>query len=67
MSLEERLTRINAHIQGIRIQAEELQQLGKDFPALTCNAARLLASLKMLELNVCDIVDLKAEGPQPKG
>jgi len=35
-----------------------LNRLGQDFPALTRNVARILASIKMLELNVTDIVEL---------
>lgn len=32
--------------------AENLQAGADDFPALACNLARILASLKMLELNI---------------
>jgi hypothetical protein len=38
--------------------AKELAQMGDDFPALKRNTARILASIKMLEINISDIVDL---------
>ena len=37
--------------------AAELNRLGQDFPALVRNVARISASIKMLELNVTDIVE----------
>jgi hypothetical protein len=33
--------------------------MGEDFPALARNIARILASVKMLEINVSDLVDLQ--------
>jgi hypothetical protein len=36
---------------------EELQRLGVDSPAVARNAERTLASLKMLEINVSDMLD----------
>jgi hypothetical protein len=38
--------------------AEELRDMGEDFPALYRNASRILASIKMLELNVSDLSEL---------
>jgi hypothetical protein len=38
--------------------AERLKMLGEDFPALCRNAARVLASLKMLEINISDLYEL---------
>jgi hypothetical protein len=32
--------------------------MGADFPALARNSTRILASIKMLELNVSDIAEL---------
>jgi hypothetical protein len=46
---------LNLNIQRARRAAEELKRLGEDFPAVARNAERILASLKMLEINVCDI------------
>jgi len=38
--------------------AEELKRLGDNFPALARNSARILASIKMLEINITDLVEL---------
>ena len=53
------LDKINANIVLMKKAAEELNQMGKDFPALARNTVRILASLKMLEINVSDIMELK--------
>ena len=34
-----------------------IPELGDEFPALSRNTTRILASLKMLELNISDIID----------
>ncbi|MBT8365639.1 MAG: hypothetical protein KJP23_13145 [Deltaproteobacteria bacterium] len=52
------LNKIDAKIQLMKKAAEELNQLGENFPALARNTVRILASVKMLELNVSDLVDL---------
>ncbi len=49
---------IDAKIQAIKKTAEELKVLGESFPALYRNTARLLASTKMLEIDISDAVDL---------
>ena len=38
--------------------AEELNHIGKDFPAIARNTVRIMASIKMLEINISDLVDL---------
>jgi hypothetical protein len=52
------LNEINAKIQRMKKTAEELNQIGEDFPAIARNTVRILASVKMLEINVSDLVDL---------
>jgi len=52
------LNSINAKIQGIKKTTEELKHLGYNFPALSRNADRILASIKMLEINITDCIDL---------
>ena len=52
------LKTINDKIQLLKKTAEELNQIGEDFPALARNTVRILASVKMLELNVSDLVEL---------
>ncbi len=52
------LDKINDHIVLMKKATEELNRMGKDFPALARNTVRILASLKMLEINVSDIMEL---------
>ena len=52
------LAGINAKIQLMKKTAEELSQVGKNFPAITRNIVRLSASIKMLEINISDLVEL---------
>ena len=52
------LNAINDKIQSMKKAAEELNRIGEDFPALARNTVRILASLKMLEINVSDLVEL---------
>jgi chaperonin cofactor prefoldin len=49
------LKELDTKIQSIKKTAEELKQMGEDFPALYRNVSRLLASIKMLELNISDL------------
>ena len=52
------LDKINAKIQLMKQTAEELNRVGENLPAIARNTVRILASVKMLELNVSDIVEL---------
>jgi hypothetical protein len=52
------LNDMNAKIQSMKKTAEELTQMAESFPALYRNSSRILASIKMLELNISDITDL---------
>ena len=52
------LNMINAKIQLLKKTAQELNRIGKDFPAVARNTARILASVKMLEINISDLVEL---------
>jgi hypothetical protein len=49
------LKELDSKIQSMKKTAEELKKMGEDFPALYRNTSRLLASIKMLELNVSDL------------
>jgi len=51
------LNDLNSKIRTMRECAEEMQRMGDEFPALYRNAVRILASLKMLELNISDITE----------
>lgn len=52
---------MNAKIVAIGKIATELNQMADEFPAIAKNTARILSSVKMLEINVCDLVDLEFE------
>jgi len=52
---------MNAKIISIKKAAMELQQMADAFPAIARNSARILASTKMLEINLSDLVDLETE------
>jgi hypothetical protein len=51
------LIEIHQRILSLKNTAEELKQSTGDFPALARNTARILASIKMLELNLSDFVE----------
>ena len=52
------LHEINDKIQLMKKTAEDLNRIGEDFPAIARNTVRILASVKMLEINVSDLVEL---------
>ena len=54
------ITKIDTKIQLLKKTTEELNQLCQDFPAIARNTIRILASVKMLEINVSDLVELDA-------
>ena len=53
------LKEIDSRIQTMKKAAEELEQAGKDFPAIARNIVRISAGIKMLEINVSDVVELE--------
>jgi hypothetical protein len=55
------LRQVHSKILLMQKTAEELSQMGREFPALARNTARILASLKMLAINVSDIVKLESD------
>ena len=52
------LYEINDKIQLMKKTAAELNRIGEGFPAIARNTVRILASVKMLEINVSDLVEL---------
>jgi hypothetical protein len=58
MSQQIDLHEINEKIQLIKKTAEELKHIGENFPAIARNTVRILASVKMLEINISDLVEL---------
>jgi hypothetical protein len=55
MAKEIDLKELDSKIQSMKKTAEELKHMGEDFPALYRNVSRVLASIKMLELNISDV------------
>jgi hypothetical protein len=49
------LHHIDAKIQAIKKMTEDLSQMADDFPALAKSTARILANIKIMELNVSDL------------
>ena len=58
MSAQDDIKKIDDKIRVLKRTAEELNRMGEGFPALARNSTRILASIKMLELNVSDIAEL---------
>ena len=52
------LKKINTRIKGIKRAAQELKDLFITIPAVNRNAERILASVKMLEINISDVLDV---------
>lgn len=50
---------MNARILAIKKNAMELYRMADDFPAVARNSARILASARMLELNLSDLEDIE--------
>jgi biotin operon repressor len=54
MTEKYKIDEMDAKIQEIKKAAQELQEIGGDIEAVKKNLVRLLASTKMLELNISD-------------
>jgi len=52
------LKKLDTRIKAIKKAAQELKEHSLGIPAVDRNAERILASVKMLEINVSDLVDL---------
>jgi hypothetical protein len=52
------LKKIDDKIQLLKRTTQELNRIGEDFPAIARNTVRILASVKMLEINVSDLLEL---------
>jgi hypothetical protein len=60
MGVQIDIKKLDRKIQLLKKTTEELNQLSKDFPAIARNTVRILASVKMLEINISDLVELDA-------
>jgi hypothetical protein len=52
------IKKLDTRIKTIKKAAQELKELSGGIPAVDRNAERVLASAKMLEINISDILDL---------
>lgn len=52
------MKKIDTRIKTIKKAAQELKELSGGIQAVDRNAERILASVKMLEINVSDLLDL---------
>jgi hypothetical protein len=50
-------------IKALRRDAEKLKEISGGIPAVEKNADRILASVKMLEININDAAELLGENP----
>ena len=56
---KQELEKLDTRIRTIRKAAQELKELGAGIPAVNRNADRILASVKMLEINITDLLPPK--------
>ena len=59
MSKKIDLRELDSRIRTIKSAAEELKKMSGSFPAVERNTSRMLASVKMLEINVSDLLELE--------
>lgn len=52
------IKKLDTRISAIRKAAQELKDLSGGIPAVDRNADRILASVRMLEINISDVKDL---------
>jgi hypothetical protein len=53
------IKKLDTRIKSIRKAAQELKKLSGGIQAVDRNADRLLASVRMLEINISDLLELK--------
>ena len=52
------IERIDEQIQLLKQAALALSDMAEEFPAIKRNAVRILSSVKMMEMNVSDVIGL---------
>jgi hypothetical protein len=52
------INKLDTRIKAIKKAAQELKALSSRIPAVDRNTVRILASVKMLEINISDVKDL---------
>ncbi len=58
MTVQPDIEKLDDQIQVLKKAALALSEMGDQFPAVKKNAARVLASIKMMEISVSDVVRL---------
>lgn len=58
MTTQPDIQKLDEQIQLLKQAALALSDMGDEFPAIKRNAARVLSSIKMMEINVSDVVRL---------
>ena len=58
MTPQSDIEKLDEQIQRLKQAALALSEMADQFPAVKRNAARVLASIKMMEINVSDVVGL---------
>ena len=58
MTQEYDIEAITAKIRALRENAEELKQLAAGIPTVDKNVDRILANVRMLEVNISEVVDV---------
>ncbi|NWF93293.1 MAG: hypothetical protein HXY46_10275 [Syntrophaceae bacterium] len=52
------IRKLDVHIKTIKKAAQELKEISGGIQAVDRNAERILASVKMLEINISDVLDV---------
>ncbi len=58
MKISSELKQLNNKISDVKRLLSEIEQDTEDFPALLRNSKRALTSVKMLELNLSDVISV---------
>jgi len=58
MTAQPDIEKLDEQIQRLKQAALALSEMGDQFPAVKRNTARVLSSIKMMEINVSDVVRL---------
>ena len=61
------LSEVSQRLGEIRSLSQSLREQAGDFPALECNCRRVLASLKMMEIDLGLVTVPLGEGPASQG
>jgi hypothetical protein len=54
------IRKLDTRIKAVKKAAQELKKFSKGIQAIDRNADRILASVKMLEINISDLINLRA-------